>query len=435
MCGITAFYPKSKKKADFNIIKGIAAINDERGKDNSGIAIGNIFFQKCAVNKYIRDLISKYKTEISGLDTVGAPWILHTRASSNKMKMLEKHAHPYKWNYLNKEGEPVDYFIGCHNGYVSNVTELHKKYILDKNRRDNKATDYDVDSEVILDCLTTNLSDKETVRGILKDYTGNAALVFYTKDYFYVWKGACNGTEERPLYMAETKDGWYFSSIEASLKMYFDDVILVPHNSLTTFHKNKLLSQEIIERKVIVQTYTHPVTQRASSAYITGFNLPTPISLYFRKNTLDWHRVAATNPIVMEGNYYSKDVIGENTVQDGKSATHYIPVSFINGVAVKRLLPTLEVAIHQLINCDSLEMAKTIIRRHKDVILENMIGFVPIRMDENLIGAIIKVSGELAILDHNEVLTSRFFGKKIEIVNQKNIISASAEPFKQTANV
>lgn len=431
MCGITAFYPKSKKKADFNIIKGIAAINDERGKDNSGIAIGDIFFQKSAVDKYIRDLITRHKDEISGLDTVGAPWILHTRASSNKTKMMEKHAHPYEWDYINAAGEKTDYFKGCHNGYVSNTTDLHKKYILDKGKRTNKATDYDVDSECILDCITSNLSDQETVKSILTDYTGNAALVFYTKDYFYVWKGACNNIEERPLYMVETKDGWYFSSIEASLGMYFDNVTLVPHNSLTTFYKNKFLSQDIINRRVEHVSHAQSVNRTHPNHVVPD----KETNVYFNAKTLSWQRVLRTDTYVMEGNYFMKDAILQNGVFETKTASHYIPIAFTNGVAVKKVTQQLEVAIHQLTNCTDLALAQSVITRHKEVLFKNMIGFIPVRQDDTIIGVVVKEGDDVVLLGENQQLTTRFLSKKIEIINQLNKISVHSEPFKQLANV
>ena len=46
MCGITAFYPKLKKAANVGALKAISSINDERGKDNSGISIGNSYGQQ-----------------------------------------------------------------------------------------------------------------------------------------------------------------------------------------------------------------------------------------------------------------------------------------------------------------------------------------------------------------------------------------------------
>ena len=46
MCGIVGFYPKKDKSVDLNKLIILALGNEERGKDNAGIAIGNVYYDK-----------------------------------------------------------------------------------------------------------------------------------------------------------------------------------------------------------------------------------------------------------------------------------------------------------------------------------------------------------------------------------------------------
>jgi len=252
MCGITAFYPKKGKTPNIDILKAISSLNDTRGGDNSGISIGNDYFKKSDIHRLIIQLWNAEKTNISKIDSAGKPWILHTRSSSNKTKLLERHAHPFKW----EDKSSGYYYIGCHNGYISNTDEIYKKFI--QEHRNNEKDTSEVDSETLLDAILCNSESEDKIKEILKFYRGNAALVIYDNTQFRVWKGASSNKEERPLYYAETKEGWYFSSLEYSLKLYFDKVEMVPHNTMLIFENHKLKDQYTVERIDPVIVHTPP---------------------------------------------------------------------------------------------------------------------------------------------------------------------------------
>lgn len=424
MCGITAFYPKKRQKADFNILKGVAAINDERGKDNSGISIGDIFYERCDTNKYIRDLIAKFKTTISELNLVDQPWIMHTRSSSNKLKQKATHAHPFHWFYRGDNDEKVNYFYGCHNGFISNTIDLHKKYLLDTGMRKNTSYQYDVDSEVILDAICCNIEDEQTVCDILKDYTGNAALVFYRKDEFYAWKGASNNTEERPLYYVETKAGWYFSSIEASLSMYFDNVKLVPHNTLLIFRDGKFVKEILIPRKFVAKTVHFGHSANMNMAHLsaeggrTTAKAATPIWTFI-SDVGQWCFYGGTGVTKtkepLEGHFWIDDPIVDSCIYTAYSSKADSPIHFYKGVAMRKDNPAAQVAISLLQTATTEEGITNVFDMCKDEIKDFIVAFVPFYIKNVLSGFIVNIDGEPTIVPKGKKYVIDNFGKRVSL--------------------
>lgn len=427
MCGITGFYPKKKQSADFNVLKGIAAINDERGKDNSGISIGDVFYERCDTNKYIRDLIVKFKKDIAGLDLVEKPWIMHTRSASAKTKQKATHAHPFYWEYVNEVGEKIDYFYGCHNGFVSNTVDIHKKYLLDTNMRKNYASAYDVDSEILLDAIYCNLYDEEIVKNILRDYTGNAALVFYTANSFFVWKGASNNVEERPLYFVETKAGWYFSSIEASLSMYFDNVKAVPNNTLMVFEDNKFVKSVEIPRVFTVKTYHGNNYNHVNHAHMLpeGGKAREAVStwLFLSGTTGIWTTTVKSDKdsIInggLTGDYWIDNPIKDSFIFDSYSKKNDTPIFFYHGVPSKKKGLDVSSLIAMLQIAQTQEAITNMVAKFHDEISDFMVGFVPYRINGVLAGFIIKINNQVMILEEGFHYTVCTLGRVVKLIHR-----------------
>ena len=249
MCGLVGFYPKKNKKVELSVLAILGIGNEERGTDNAGICIGKDVFIKSQKDNKIKDLLFNNLEEITSYlkseDALNKPVILHARKSSIHNKTKAKHAHPFGW----KAEDLSTYFYGAHNGNVKELYDLYSKY---RKSDDVKFIDYDIDSELLLDCIRTSLIKTGSFTDVLSTYEGHAALLFYNENRFYAWKGANNNIEERPLYYVETGDGFYFSSIESLLKIAFPskDVISLNNNELLTFEKGKLATSEIIDRKM-----------------------------------------------------------------------------------------------------------------------------------------------------------------------------------------
>ena len=272
MCGIVAFFPKTNQKVDLNKLIMLALGNEERGKDNAGIAIGNIYYDKSDGGIDAKNFLVGRLTEIRKLDLTNQNVIFHTRSASNKLNLKKDSAHPFKWIT-----EGSDYhFVGCHNGKVENTHDILEKHI--KTNTFNtlaKHIDYNVDSEYILHALQICGTDYDD---ILSSYRGNAALAFYDNKHFNIWKGANNNVEERPLYYSESEEGWYISSIGVLLELINGEgnVVKVQNNELITFANNSFTSR-IIPRNVapvVYHSYTgyhsQPVKQHQASTYWTS---------------------------------------------------------------------------------------------------------------------------------------------------------------------
>jgi len=271
MCGIVGFYPKKDKSVDLNKLIILALGNEERGKDNAGIAIGNVYYDKSDGGIDAKNFLVTRLEKIKEIDLTNQNVIFHTRSASNKLNLKKDSAHPFKW-----AAEETGYhFVGCHNGKIENTHDILEKHI--KTNPFNtlaKHIDYNVDSEYILHALQISGIDYDD---ILSSYKGNAALAFYDNKSFNIWKGANNNVEERPLYYSETEEGWYVSSIGVLLELINGEgnVVKVQNNELITFANNSFTSR-IIPRNIaipVVHTYAnhhYPIKQHQPSTYWTS---------------------------------------------------------------------------------------------------------------------------------------------------------------------
>lgn len=126
----------------------------------------------------------------------GNTFMGHDRHATIGSKTAINNAHPFRYGTI----------IGQHNGTLKNHWNLC---------RDNDLTysDYDVDSQVLIELISKDKEDLE----VLQEFEGAAAIIWHDEDHpnrLY-----CFRNSERPLYRGMIDEGMYISSIEASLKM------------------------------------------------------------------------------------------------------------------------------------------------------------------------------------------------------------------------
>lgn len=195
MCGIFGFIGRPTKKTT-SVLYLLASLNEDRGKDSTGLAISN------------GEEFSFYKNTGKATDFLKDPktiQLLNTHKRSNFMNVIghtrqattgavtKENAHPFR----------IGRFIIAHNGIISNFDELQEKY----------KTNYLVDSQIIAYLLNLH----EPIEVFEKLIGG-----WFVVPYFELE----NQTElniakhNAPLALAVLPDGsgMYYSSLKADLK-------------------------------------------------------------------------------------------------------------------------------------------------------------------------------------------------------------------------
>lgn len=223
MCGLLGY--SGDKKPNLAKLKILGMHNVTRGRDSCGIFYNNSLIKGIGSNKAFDDFI-----EDVIIEDVDEPdqniFIGHTRWSTVGAHTAAN-AHPFLLN----ENQ-----IFAHNGTISNIDDLLKKYGVSKEEHH-----IEVDSQ--------GLGILLGLRGhsILEEYRGYAAFLTHykkEKNTLWVFKGSSKEygyqhspvVEERPLFYARHREGIYLSSMPESLKAIRDgqgqDPIPVPTNKL-----------------------------------------------------------------------------------------------------------------------------------------------------------------------------------------------------------
>lgn len=224
-CGMAGFSPKAGltyegfKKAFINM-KILGIYNQSRGVHGCGIYINGKITKGVDKEKLWKDFLSNNALEIVPKRSNALPIIVHCRQATIGSHTPEN-THPLS----------IENKILAHNGTISNIQELQKKY-------GEKSPTGTVDSFILGNLLLSQGYH------ILEEYIGYAALIFtyQNSDKLYVYRGESKQykdgklEEERPLYYLKTKEGIYFSSMQNSLEaISFDksDVLdIVPANEV-----------------------------------------------------------------------------------------------------------------------------------------------------------------------------------------------------------
>lgn len=206
-CGIFGFM--GPKKPNLAKIKILGIYNTKRGRDSCGYYYNGRVFKGTDKIKEWPDFIQNHT-----IIDVGKPksnvFIGHNRMASSGSVTLEN-CHPFSIN---------DKLILAHNGTLDNIWELCNKYDVD-------FTDIHVDSKAL------GILYAKVGPSILSEYRGYAALLIHDvndPESLYAYHGASRKynyeaspiEEERPLFYMETREGYYFSSLEEALEAIRD---------------------------------------------------------------------------------------------------------------------------------------------------------------------------------------------------------------------
>jgi len=211
-------------------IQILGLFNQTRGVHSCGIYIDNEIKKGVNDQKLWMDFIAENpfpETLESGNKVIMG----HARQASSGFQHTAENQHPFVCG--NK--------IGQQNGTIKNDYALSTFYGYTKK-------DWNVDTELMYKIMDEHGYD------VLKQYEGYAALMWVhadTPNELFVFKGASktdlprNQTVyvERPLYYLKEKNGYYFSSMENSLKVIRknpeDKIASVDHNRILKFYFDK----------------------------------------------------------------------------------------------------------------------------------------------------------------------------------------------------
>lgn len=246
MCNLTGY--SGKVPANVDKMKLLFIYGNRRGKDGFGVVMGKQLYRYCGYEKGTD--FSNSENAVYG--TIFHPTKnRHTIIAHNRAKSVGtiniNNTHPFKYH---DESKNVTLFF-AHNGTISNIEELAKKYNVTMNTGD-------VDSKILGEIIYKNGFD------VLKEYTGYAAfsLLDYEEDALYLWKGLsqCDSvtpSEERPLayWQNKTKTQFYYASekvtLSTALNIPLEDILDIEPNYLYKIKDGKILSKTYYDRSHI----------------------------------------------------------------------------------------------------------------------------------------------------------------------------------------
>lgn len=227
MCGIFGYI--GEQNCNLSSIKILGLFNITRGKDSAGLYYGGNYKKVASFNTGTFDKLLIEKDISFNGDEKNNAVLGHTRNSSSGLVNIDN-AHPFQYT-LEKSKKNI-YF--AHNGTLRSWKKDMKKYI--------DVNNIDVDSNA-LGLLMANGHYE-----YLSDYEGAATFMMYREDSnnMIIWKGEsiygfgknADSRIDRPMFCLKTKNGFYFSSIEDSLKAIQekdDKFINLKSNTLYSF--------------------------------------------------------------------------------------------------------------------------------------------------------------------------------------------------------
>lgn len=249
MCGLAGIISTEKTAFNINHFNILGTLNDERGGDSCGIFIDGQTEYGIGNKEMFRCFTSDIK-----YPKFASIALLHCRKASPGYPVNIKQAQPIIIKHNNKTD-----FVLMHNGTISNITDLSKKYL------PNVDTYGLSDSQILAQIIYKHGYD------VLEEYTGCAVLIMI--DYrpatpkVLIFKGSSCYNEaktdyERPLYYMINDGKFYFSSMFCSLYCINNKKVIYnfPTNQLCEIENNtvylvKKVDRTKLTKSIVSQTY------------------------------------------------------------------------------------------------------------------------------------------------------------------------------------
>jgi hypothetical protein len=228
MCGIYGF--SGHRPVDETKIRWLAAENQVRGSDSTGVYGNHLYKDKLKAKEFIQT--PGFRAAIKGALTIQG----HTRAATVG-SVSKENAHPFMFFEGGvatiEEADNVEnkfMVVGAHNGFV--IPELRQPHTKELGLKD-----LDVDSMMIFAALA-----KHKDVNIISKIEMGAAISFVfpniDKDTLYLYKRE----ETRPLHVGEAPDGLYYSSEPEPLRYIgCRNIWPLSPNMLYTLHKGQII--------------------------------------------------------------------------------------------------------------------------------------------------------------------------------------------------
>ena len=213
-CGLFGY--SGSRLPDYNALKLLAIDAEARGRDSTGVYGKGLWKTTDESGEAV------YSDEFR--DVITSKLVLgHTRYATMGLKNKDN-AHPYEFEYFDDNGE-VCTIIGSHNGWL-----IEPEWQAFKNNIKMPA----VDSMLIFEKF---IKDDFNFHSLLELH-GSMALAFtLDKKRLYLYK-----RRSKPLFIAQTKSGIYYSSRENGLRLAgFRNIIACPNDEILGFEDGTLV--------------------------------------------------------------------------------------------------------------------------------------------------------------------------------------------------
>lgn len=276
MCGISGAIGPN---IDFEKIKLLGLLNEDRGGDASGIYTN----KKCVkiTNSYYELLKDpEYPTKVS-------KFVLnHARRSSSGGKII-----------ANAQPLVVDKDVFVLNGTIKNQVVLEKVTGVTANPLDN-------DTAYLMRLMQNGNTD------FLKYYTGGATFVYRSKNKTTFWIGETGGLIDRPLHFCYLGDTMYFSSLERDLE------VIAEGSEISHFKSNSLLTMND-KAEVVTDITIDRCSPFSDLSKLQKSFLASPFNAEF--TTLDSLNVSKQTITYCGGAYYYENKLFTGVANENKS--------------------------------------------------------------------------------------------------------------------